>query len=532
MRVLAAVFAAALGAASAGRLAASPDSPAPGLAAADAVGRSDAADLYAKALSSVHADQQSVSQGRGTGTQAAEGTLDMAFGDVFALRPESIRYIAGLLETLSRTGPQKSAEFAPLFGVQDAERVTPEAMASTAGLIASVGAMDAGALELVAKATGAAAATAAPDDPLVRHGSLFALSDILAMHPKRVRQVAHFFGSVAHMDAPELQSFLRDIGWVRLGAGKRAERSSAPWVIPDFGYMFPVDDAVLQGMADAAWSYTPRSAARTIAVRPKVERYLTEARAFIDVLPTIVSTLGLGNDPLVAALTQIIALSYKYPNESYWSLALRYYQEIGMPGIAWITSYPGQQLGNLASSFVSDAVTSALSGVIAGLFGTGAPAPTPTPTHASPSLLSPSSLSHSSSPSPTMPSSSLSSSSPSSSSSHLSSPSPSSSPSSSLTSTSPAGGPVSGKQTPAVVTMTVTALRGTVVIGIVAIAGSASVALASITIPGILSLDLSSGGGLKLNVLSGFIQANIGGHSQDKTRGSHPARPSSPPSAF
>ncbi|KAJ2708781.1 hypothetical protein H4R19_004581 [Coemansia spiralis] len=69
---------------------------------------------------------------------------------------------------------------------------------------------------------------------------------------------------------------------------------------------------------------------------------------------------------------------------------------------------------------------------------------------------------------------------------------------------------------------------------IVAVAGSASVVLATLSIPGIVSLDLgTNGGGLKLSVLGGLIQANIGGHtSSGKRTGLRGALPSIPPVAF
>ncbi|KAJ2122793.1 hypothetical protein IW147_003077 [Coemansia sp. RSA 720] len=72
------------------------------------------------------------------------------------------------------------------------------------------------------------------------------------------------------------------------------------------------------------------------------------------------------------------------------------------------------------------------------------------------------------------------------------------------------------------------------VASVAVILGGTQAVLGALTIPGIITLDLGNGNGLKLDVLGGLISANIGNRSQrGSNRGNRPApMPSTPPAAF
>ncbi|KAJ2800545.1 hypothetical protein H4R21_003131, partial [Coemansia helicoidea] len=260
--------------------------------------------------------------------------------------------------------------------------VDAQTMAATAALMAAISTMDAAALGVLATATSSGPSGPVARDSLVAGGSLFALSDILTMEPRRVRQAAQFFGSIARLRAPELQEYLRDIGWQARGVAKTAADGSAVQPIPNLGLVFPLADPTLAEMAVAARSYAGAPTRETRNVRPEVVRYLADARAFFDVLLPPASPLALlapGASPVITALTELVALSYMYPSESYWSLVWRYYQQLGMPGLSWVSTYPSHVIGDLASSLVGGYVSGVISSAVASVIGGDGPAPRSTP---------------------------------------------------------------------------------------------------------------------------------------------------------
>ncbi|KAJ1727206.1 hypothetical protein LPJ61_004696 [Coemansia biformis] len=351
---------------------------------------------YRAVLAAVADDRRLAPRKESAATNDGDRTLDMPFSDIFALKPVNIRYIAGLLGVLSHMYPEQANEFGPLFGVRDKSLVDPEAMVATAGLIASISNMDPGSLSVISSAI--RSNSNGPRDSLIENGSLFALSDVLTMEPKRVHQAAHFFNSVARLKAPEMQKYLQDIGWVGHGIARSASDGTLVLPVPNLSLMFPMSDESLQSMANAARSYSGRASSETRLVRPTVEKYLKDARDFFDAIPALssLSALSPAANPIIAALTQIISMSYLYPNESYWALAWRYYQGIGMPGISWISAYPSQVIGGFASSLIGGYVSGAISDAVVGLIGnsgatstaalakpSSSPAATPKPASAS-----------------------------------------------------------------------------------------------------------------------------------------------------
>ncbi|KAJ2710218.1 hypothetical protein H4R19_003855, partial [Coemansia spiralis] len=326
----------------------------------------DSASIVTNAYRSVQAAvANDWRQPTGEGKVVDDRTLDMPFSDVFALKPVNIRYIAGLLGVLARVYPGQANEFAPLFGVRDKSLVDTETVVSTAGLMAAISTMDTESLAILAAASSSNShRSASPGalDSLITNGSLFALSDILTMEPKRVREVARLFSNMARLPPAELQKYLQDVGWEGHGIAKLASDGSTVLPIPNLSFVFPVADATLQGMAAAARSYAGGASSETRAVRPEVQQYLKEARDFFDKIPksALLATLSPNIDS-VAALVQILAMSYMYPDDSYWELVWRYYRQLGMPGISWISEYPSQIAGDLASSLVGSHVSSVIS---------------------------------------------------------------------------------------------------------------------------------------------------------------------------
>ncbi|KAJ2480951.1 hypothetical protein IWW56_002118 [Coemansia sp. RSA 2131] len=64
------------------------------------------------------------------------------------------------------------------------------------------------------------------------------------------------------------------------------------------------------------------------------------------------------------------------------------------------------------------------------------------------------------------------------------------------------------------------------VASVAVILGGTQAVLGALTIPGIITLDLGNGNGLKLDVLGGLISANIGNRNRPAPM------PSTPPAAF
>ncbi|KAJ2451120.1 Twinfilin-1, partial [Coemansia sp. RSA 2336] len=293
--------------------------------------------------------------------------LDIPFGDMFALQPSSVRYIASLLEVFSRVDPKFTKQFAPMFGIGDSQQLgKSENMESVAKLVATIGAMDSNSMNFVSQAT----STDIANDPLIKRGSLFNLASLLDMSTERVEHVANLFDSILHLQTSQLPAYLRDIGW----ESTDIQKSGSINPIPNLSYVFPLDDTMLDNMAAAAKDYSTGNAKPAQLLRPKIQKYLHEARDFLDFIPgysTISSLIGLSNNPIVNALTEIISLSYKYPNASYWELAIQYYKNIGMPGLSALSSYPSQYIGGLASEYVGGYISDAISGMIDGILGPG-----------------------------------------------------------------------------------------------------------------------------------------------------------------
>ncbi|KAJ1789678.1 hypothetical protein LPJ62_002311 [Coemansia sp. RSA 2167] len=418
---------------------------------------------------------------------AESSILNIPFNDVFAMQPSRVRYIARVFDVLSRVDPQFANQFARVLGVDKSALGSSENMDAVARLALAISKMKPDSLAVVSKAT----RVDETSDPLVKSGSLFALSNILAMQNTRVEHVARLFDSLSQLSVPQLQAYLHAIGWESTHAQKSEDSETNS--IPNLSYVFPINDSLLDDMSEAAVDYSKGTIEPAAMIRTQVEEYLREARDFWDLIPglsTVSSALNLSNSPLVSALTDIITLLYKYPNASYWELALQYFKDKGLPGLSVVSAYPSQFVGSLASQFVGGYVSNAISGVVASILGPGIASVSTT---SSPSLSSPKLLS---SPIPT-----------------------------------PA----------AAISQTRIKMKFSVA-SVAVIMGGTQAVLGALTIPGIISLDLGNGDGLKLDILGGLISANIGNHRQTgSNRGNRPAptplnppapTPSNPPAAF
>ncbi|KAJ1777901.1 hypothetical protein LPJ54_002084 [Coemansia sp. RSA 1824] len=445
---------------------------------------------------------------------AESSILNIPFNDVFAMQPSRVRYIARVFDVLSRVDPQFANQFARVLGVDKSALGSSENMDAVARLALAISKMKPDSLAVVSKAT----RVDETSDPLVKSGSLFALSNILAMQNTRVEHVARLFDSLSQLSVPQLQAYLHAIGWESTHAQKSEDSETNS--IPNLSYVFPINDSLLDDMSEAAVDYSKGTIEPAAMIRTQVEEYLREARDFWDLIPglsTVSSALNLSNSPLVSALTDIITLLYKYPNASYWELALQYFKDKGLPGLSVVSAYPSQFVGSLASQFVGGYVSNAISGVVASILGPGIASVSTT---SSPSLSSPKLLS---SPIPT-PAAAI----------------------SGTVAISPRPTPTYSKPTPAhsnalQATLNLNSNMSTHVTVAVIMGGTQAV-LGALTIPGIISLDLGNGDGLKLDILGGLISANIGNHRQTgSNRGNRPAptplnppapTPSNPPAAF
>ncbi|KAJ2794550.1 hypothetical protein H4R20_006185, partial [Coemansia guatemalensis] len=193
--------------------------------------------------------------------------LNIPFGDIFALDPSNVRYIASLLNVLSQVNPQRLGQLAPMFGMGSNSLRSSEGAESVSNLLATIGTMDASTLELISKAT---SVSMNAEDPLLRSKSLFALSNILSMDTKRVRQVTAFLTSISRLQPLQLESYLQDIGWEGQNIHRTADLSSNVNLVPNLSYLFPVSDSLLKDMTDAATSYASGTTERALSVKPAV----------------------------------------------------------------------------------------------------------------------------------------------------------------------------------------------------------------------------------------------------------------------
>ncbi|KAI8324178.1 hypothetical protein GQ54DRAFT_331941 [Martensiomyces pterosporus] len=276
--------------------------------------------------------------------------LSIPFSDVFTLTNESIKYISRVLEMLSTASRAQARNLAPLFGIDATGLSSPAAIHSVARLLGAISTMHPESLSQVAEA-----GNMEHDDPAAINKSLFTLGDLLNINSQRVSGVSGLFKSISKLSPGNLLGYLYDVGWERdITSAAQTGRREAKG-IPSFNYMFPLSDQVLSDMALAAQRYEDGDKTEAVQLRPLVQDYLKQADSLWSLIPglsSVSSLVDVGSSPLISAITQLIALSYKYPNASYQDLLLLYYQSIGMPGLSQLTEYPSQYIGGLASSIV------------------------------------------------------------------------------------------------------------------------------------------------------------------------------------
>ncbi|KAJ1857006.1 hypothetical protein LPJ76_002046 [Coemansia sp. RSA 638] len=440
---------------------------------------------------------------------AKSSITNIPFNDVFAMQPSRVRYIASVFNVLSRVGPQFANQFARMLGVDETALGSSENMDAVARLALAISGMNTDSLAVVSRATRADETS----DPLIKSGSLFALSNILAMQNTRVEHVARLFDSLSQLSVPQLQAYLHDIGWESTDTQKSEDGETDS--IPNLSYMFPINDSLLDDMAEAAVDYSKGNTEPAAMIRSQVEEYLREARDFWDFIPgysVISSAINISNSPLVGTLTDIITLLYKYPNASYWELALQYYKDMGMPGLSAVSAYPSQFVGSLASQFVGGYVSNAISGVVANILGPGIASVSTTSSHR---LSTNNDFDDHPAKANNVPDNYLAKAN-SVSNNYLAK--ADNVPDNHFTKANNAS---DNHFTFSVASVAV-------------ILGGTQAVLGALTIPGIITLDLGNGNGLKLDVLGGLISANIGNRSQrGSNRGNRPApMPSTPPAAF
>ncbi|KAJ2016669.1 hypothetical protein GGI06_003056 [Coemansia sp. S85] len=321
------------------------------------------------------------------------GILSIPFERLFELNRASIRYISKLLDTISRTNTDYVQRLAPMFSVDRQGPVASESLKSVARLIDSVGQMSGDSLALISRES-----SANSKDPLVKGGDIFNLSQLLEVDPRRINRMADLFDKLASMDTEHMSLFLKQVGWTGKDdhSAKVDDASAASArTIPNMSYMFLIKDPTLEAMTQAASTFTPDAVGSAAQLRPEIQDYLRQTRDVMDLIPgysAINSLAGIVNSPAVAQLTQIIGLSYRYPNASYLELALLYYKSIGMPGLESIINYPSQYLGNIASTIAGGFISNAISGLVANVLdpkSTGLLVPSATGTKTKTSSVSP-----------------------------------------------------------------------------------------------------------------------------------------------
>ncbi|KAJ2705495.1 hypothetical protein FB645_002381 [Coemansia sp. IMI 203386] len=297
--------------------------------------------------------------------------LMMPFSDIFTLDPSGIRYVADLLGIFSSMNPRNAKILAPSFGISSKSLNTPEATRSVARLLTAISNMDPKSLKLASNSN-----VASSNDPLVTKGSLFTLSNILAISPGHLDTVTGLFESLSQMKASEMKVFLQNIGWQSSDAdtslGKQSDSLDA---IPDLSYIFPLNEGTLSEMSQVA-KLSTRSITAGVeqmaeSLRSDVSFYLKEARDFWKALPdyfNIASLLSLVNDPYISDIIRFLTFVYNNPSASFWELLLQYYKSIGMPGLQSIIELPSQYAGSLVSSvvggYVSDIITNIVSNIL------------------------------------------------------------------------------------------------------------------------------------------------------------------------
>ncbi|KAJ2732956.1 hypothetical protein IW152_003450 [Coemansia sp. BCRC 34962] len=302
----------------------------------------------------------------GSENAADNGILSIPFGRLFELNTASIRYISRLLDMFSHANTDYVQRLAPMFGVDRQGPVALESLKSVARLIDSVGKMSGDSLALISQAS-----SAGSKDPLVKSGDIFNLAQLLEVDPRRINHMADLIDKLASLDTGHMSLYLKQVGWTSKDdrSAKVGDASvTLARAIPNISYMFLIKDPTLEAMAQAASTFTPNAVGSAVQLRPTIQDYLRQTRDVMDLIPgysAISSLAGLINSPAVAQLTQLIELSYKYPNASYLELALLYYKSIGMPGLENIINYPSQYVGSIASTIAGGFISNAISGLIA-----------------------------------------------------------------------------------------------------------------------------------------------------------------------
>ncbi|KAJ2877613.1 hypothetical protein IWW38_006533, partial [Coemansia aciculifera] len=251
----------------------------------------------------------------GSKTAMGNDILSIPFERLFQLNAASTRYISKLLETFSRTNANSAERLAPMFGVNRQALGASESLKSVSRLIESVGKMNANSLKAISQPSDANS-----KDMLVKSGDVFTLAQLLDIDTRRINRVADLVDKLASMDAGHMSQFLREVGWtgkddhsVKVGTNV----ATSPQAIPNMSYMFLIKDPILEAMAKAASTFTPNSVGTAARLKPAVQSYLQQTRDALDLIPgysTIASLVSLANSPAVTQLSQLISLSYKYPN--------------------------------------------------------------------------------------------------------------------------------------------------------------------------------------------------------------------------
>ncbi|KAJ1852259.1 hypothetical protein LPJ57_007691, partial [Coemansia sp. RSA 486] len=185
-------------------------------------------------------------------------------------------------------------------------------------------------------------------------GSLFTLSNILAISPGHLDAVTGLFESLSQMKASEMKVFLQNIGWQSSDADTSLGKQSDPLdAIPDLSYIFPLNEGTLSEMSQVAKLSTSSITAgveqMAESLRSDVSFYLKEARDFWKALPdyfNIASLLSLVNDPYISDIIRFLTFVYNNPSASFWELLLQYYKSIGMPANSINVIYAKQRIGN------------------------------------------------------------------------------------------------------------------------------------------------------------------------------------------
>ncbi|KAI7824603.1 hypothetical protein BX661DRAFT_170936 [Kickxella alabastrina] len=316
---------------------------------------------------------------------ASQSMLMIPFGSLFSFGSGNIKYVAELLDTLSRVDPLYVDILAPMFGISGEGLKTPESSKLVARLLKIIGGIGDRALVHI---SGVSASNI--NDPLTLNGKfLMRLSNILAMDAKHVNQITELFISISEMRVIEMKLFLKDLGWDTPANNVWMNpKPNEPGTMPNFSYILTLGDQTLMEITRAAKSYTPNNVQTKQdmkALKTSIIEAMDKTRYFWSEIQNqhLSYFTTQTADPIRSTLVQLTNIGSKNIGSSNWQLSQFNFNEFGKPittptkttpqstnsfhTLPPISELPAQQISSLASAIFGESASAFMSNYFQGI---------------------------------------------------------------------------------------------------------------------------------------------------------------------